>query len=70
LSTYLSIAQIILAASLIAVILLQTRGTSILGGGGGISRTRRGVERTLFKATIGLSAALFVISLINVILTR
>ena len=60
--TYLSVAQIVLAVSLIMAILLQVRG----GGLGGIFgqpdtvyRTKRGVERTLFQLTIALAFLLF-----------
>ncbi len=62
-STYLTIAQIIVAIALIATVLLQVRG----GGLGGIFgqpdtvyRTRRGIERTLLRLTIIL-AVLFII---------
>jgi len=61
--TYLIIAQCVVAAAMIAVITLQVRG----GGLGGIFgqpesvyRTRRGVEKSLFQFTIGLTI-LFVI---------
>ena len=61
--TYISIAQMIIAVVLIGVLLLQVRG----GGLGGIFgqpdstyRSRRGVERTLYQATIAL-IVLFVI---------
>jgi len=57
-TTYLLIAQCIVAAALIAVVTLQVRG----GGLGGIFgqpesvyRTRRGVEKSLFQFTIGLT---------------
>jgi len=63
LTTYLLIAQIVVAAALVAVITMQVRG----GGLGGIFgqpesvyRTRRGVEKSLFQFTIGLTI-LFVI---------
>ena len=63
LTTYLLIAQCVVAAALIAVITMQVRG----GGLGGIFgqpesvyRTRRGVEKSLFQFTIGLTI-LFVI---------
>jgi len=62
-TTYLLIAQIVVAAALIAVVTMQVRG----GGLGGIFgqpesvyRTRRGVEKSLFQFTIGLTI-LFVI---------
>jgi preprotein translocase subunit SecG len=54
------------------VILVQAKGTGGLGGifggeGRGVYRTRRGVERTLFLVTIGLSLAFFGISIVSVL---
>lgn len=68
--TYLNIAQIIISVALIMVVLLQTKGTGLggtFGGGGGIYRTRRGIEKTLFHITIGLVVLFFIISLLSVI---
>lgn len=71
-----NIALIILSLALIAAILLQTRGGglgSAFGGdsmSGGQYKTRRGLEKTLFQVTIGMSAAFFVLVLINVLLLR
>ncbi|HET89169.1 MAG TPA: preprotein translocase subunit SecG [Chloroflexi bacterium] len=70
---YLNIAQIIISVALIAIILLQVRSGGMGGVFGGtetaVHKTRRGVERTLFNITIGLSVAFFVITIINVIVT-
>ena len=63
--------QVILAILLMGAILLQNRGaglSGIFGGSGNIYRTKRGLERTLFVATIVLSVLFFIISLANVIL--
>ncbi len=63
----LQIIQVILSIALIVVIILQARGQglgSLFGGGDtgmGITKTRRGLERTLFQITIVL-AALFLIN--------
>jgi len=69
--TYLYIVQIILAIALIIAVILQTRGSELGGvfggGGGGVFRTRRGVEKTLFNVTIVLSALFFLTSLLTVI---
>jgi preprotein translocase subunit SecG len=69
--TYLNIAQIVLAIALTAAIILQSKSAG-LGGltgadTGGVFRARRGVERTLFNITIGLSVAFFVVAIVNVI---
>ena len=71
LSIYLDIAQIILSVALIIAIILQSKSAG-LGGlsgqdTGGVFRARRGVERTLFLITIGLSVAFFLVAIINVI---
>ena len=75
-STYLFIIQIIISVTMIALILIQTKGAGGMGGlfggggggGGGVYKTRRGVERTLFQVTVGLSIVFLVFSVINVLL--
>jgi len=71
--TYLYIVQIVLSVSLIVAIMLQAKGAGLGGifGGdtGGIYKTRRGVEKTLFNLTIGLSVVFFLTSLITVLLS-
>ena len=67
---YLNLVQIVISAILILFILLQTKGAglgSIFGGGGGVYRTRRGLERTLFNLTIVLVVIFLIVSLISVI---
>ena len=72
-TVYLNIAQIIISVALIAIILLQSQSGGMGGVFGGtesaVYRTRRGLERTLFNITIGLSIVFFVITLLNVIVT-
>jgi preprotein translocase subunit SecG len=65
-------ASIILSVALIVLIMLQVKGGalgSLLGGdaGGGIARTRRGLEKTLFQITVGLSTLFLVICILAVI---
>jgi preprotein translocase subunit SecG len=71
-ATYLLIAQSVVAAVLIAVITMQVRG----GGLGGIFgqpesvyRTRRGVEKSLFQFTIGLTIIFVILCVWVVALT-
>jgi preprotein translocase subunit SecG len=67
------IVQIIVSSALIALVLLQVKGSglgNIFGGSGGVYRTRRGVEKSLYQVTIGLGIFFFVISLIAVALAR
>jgi preprotein translocase subunit SecG len=67
----LQIASIIVSVVLVILILLQVKGGALgnlLGGeaGGGIARTRRGLEKTLFQITIGLAIAFIAISILAV----
>lgn len=70
-SPFLNLTQIIISCALIVLILLQTKGSGLGGLFGGsdssIYKTRRGVEKTLFNLTIGLSLAFFIVAIINVI---
>ena len=68
-----NVALIVLSVALIVAILLQTHGGglgSLFGGDamGGQYKVRRGLEKTLFQITIGLSIAFFVMVIISVIL--
>ncbi|MEW5961222.1 MAG: preprotein translocase subunit SecG [Chloroflexota bacterium] len=68
----LHVIQIIISITLIVMVLLQTKGSglgSIFGGDSGVYRTKRGVEKTLYQATIGLAVFFFVISMISVIIS-
>jgi preprotein translocase subunit SecG len=71
LAVSIQVIQIIISVAIIALVLLQTKGSGlggIFGGDGGVYRTRRGIEKTLFQATIGLTVLFFVISLLSVAL--
>jgi preprotein translocase subunit SecG len=63
----LNIAMIIVSFVMIALIMLQTKGSSFSSAfgsdAGSINRTRRGVEKTLFQATIVVSAAYVVMAI-------
>ncbi|MGB5933174.1 MAG: preprotein translocase subunit SecG [Anaerolineae bacterium] len=68
---YVQIVQIIVSLALIVAILLQAKGAGlggIFGGEGGIYKSRRGVERTLFNITIGLVVIFFIVSVATVFL--
>ncbi len=71
--TYLYIVQILLGIALIVLVLLQTKGAGLSGVFGGqdvyATRTRRGLEKTLFNATIGVAVAFFLVSLVSVMIS-
>lgn len=66
-STILDIALIITSIALITSVVLQSKGAGLggLAGGdsGGFFTARRGVEKTLFRATIALSALFFILAI-------
>lgn len=67
--TYLNIAQIILAIVLVVVFLLQVRGGGlggIFGQQTGMYRTKRGLEKTMFRFTIALVVIFVIISIFAV----
>ena len=69
----LQVVQIIISIVIIGLVLLQAKGSGlggIFGGDGGVARTRRGVEKSLYQITIGLAVVFFILSLIAVILSR
>jgi len=64
----LQVAQVVIAIAVGTSILLQARGTGLSSTFGGEStayRSRRGLERTLFRLTIVLIAVFVIISLIG-----
>lgn len=64
-SDALRVAQLILAISLIVLILMQSRGTSlgsVFGQEGSVFHTRRGAERVLFNVSIAVAAGFIAIS--------
>ena len=65
-SSYLIIAQILVAIALIGVILLQVKGGGlggIFGQPDSVYRTRRGIEKNLFQFTIALAVLFVVLSI-------
>ena len=65
--TYLAVAQIMIAAALIASVLFQLRGGGIggiFGQADSVYRTRRGIESTLFKLTIILVILLVILAIL------
>ncbi|MFQ3534781.1 MAG: preprotein translocase subunit SecG [Aggregatilineales bacterium] len=71
LRTALQIIQILISVALVALIILQSKGSglgNLLGGGDGglgITKTRRGLEKTLFQLTIILAAVFLINAVIQ-----
>ena len=68
----LQVAAILISILLVVLILLQVKGGglgSLLGGeaGGGIARTRRGLEKTLYQITIVIAVLFLAISIVAVL---
>jgi preprotein translocase subunit SecG len=66
----LNIVLILISAALVAVVILQSKGSGFGGIFGGKDmlnplHTRRGLEKLLFQLTIGLVAVFLVIALIS-----
>lgn len=60
--------QTITAIALIAVIMLQAKGTGLgtaFGGGNQMYHSKRGVEKVVFTLTIILAVSFVVLSIIN-----
>lgn len=70
-SFYVNLIQIIVSIALIIIIMLQAKGAGlggIFGGDSSIYKTRRGVEKTLYQATVGLAITFFAVSIVSVLL--
>lgn len=68
---YLRIVLMVVSVVLIGLVMLQAKGSGlggIFGGDGGVYKTRRGVERTVYNATIVFSAVFLTISLVIVLI--
>lgn len=68
----MNVLQVVVSVTLIVVILLQVKGSGFgaaLGGmsGGGVYRTKRGLEKTLFQATIVLAIGFIFVSFLSVL---
>ena len=69
-ATYLQIVQVILSIAVITLVILQSKGgglSRMFGGEGGIYKTRRGFEKTLYNITLGVVVAFFLFSMLSVI---
>lgn len=70
---YLDIALIITSIALVVSVIMQSKGAG-LGGltgtdSGSFFTARRGIEKTLFNITIGLSFLFFILAIISVLIS-
>jgi preprotein translocase subunit SecG len=69
LATFLLIAQLILGIALTVLIVFQTQNSgagSVFGSDTTVYRTRRGLEKTLYQATIVLSIIFVLLTMVTV----
>ncbi|MCD6442100.1 preprotein translocase subunit SecG [bacterium] len=72
-SKILSIIQIVVSLLLVASILFQSREgglSTLFGGGGEVYRTKRGLEKTIFIATIILAVAFIGLGIIRFVMAK
>ena len=65
-STILTVLQVTFALLLIALVLLQQKGSGLgaaFGGSSNIYTTKRGVDRVIFRLTIAIAILFFGVSL-------
>lgn len=70
LAPFFAIIEIIISIVIVALVMLQAKGSdlsSFMGGDSSGYRTRRGVDATLHTATIGFSIAFFIWTLLTFI---
>ncbi|OGG26889.1 preprotein translocase subunit SecG [Candidatus Gottesmanbacteria bacterium RIFCSPLOWO2_01_FULL_39_12b] len=68
----LTLIQIIVSVSLVALIILQAKGVGLgraWGGGGEFYKSRRGIEKIIFQITIVLALIFLITSIFNLILS-
>lgn len=67
--TIIYISQIILGIVLTLLVMMQTQNSgagSMFGNDTTVHRTRRGLEKTLYQVTIGISVLFFVLAIVAV----
>jgi preprotein translocase subunit SecG len=71
--TALNVIQIIVCAALILVITLQVKGGGlggIFGQADTVYRTKRGLEKRLFQATIALAVIFIITSIVSLLVVK
>jgi len=63
--------QIIVSVVLIILIVIQQRGAALgsgFGGGGEIYSTKRGAQKKIYYATIGLATLFLILGVLNIVI--
>ena len=71
--TYLNIVEIVVSAVMIVMLIAQSRGSGFTGTSQDqttVFRTRRGIEKTLFQATLVLATLFIVTSIASGLISR
>jgi preprotein translocase subunit SecG len=71
--TYLNSVEIVVSAVLIVMLIAQSRGSGFTGTSQDqttVFRTRRGIEKTLFQATLVLAVLFVVVSIASGLINR
>jgi preprotein translocase subunit SecG len=71
--TYLNVVEIVVSAVLIVMLIAQSRGSGFTGTSQDqttVFRTRRGIEKTLFQATLVLAVLFVVVSIASGLINR
>ena len=69
---YLNIAMVIISILLIVLIIVGARNSmvgNVFGGDSPVYHARRGIERTVFNATVWVSVIFFVLAILSVLVT-
>ena len=71
--TYLNVVEIVVSAVLIVMLIAQSRGSGFTGTSQDqttVFRTRRGIEKTLFQATLILAVLFVLVSIASGLINR
>ena len=71
--TYLNVVEIVVSAVLIVMLIAQSRGSGFTGTSQDqttVFRTRRGIEKTLFQATLVLATLFLLVSIASGLINR
>ncbi len=68
---FVQIAQIIISVTLITLIVLQSKGVGLgraFGGSGEFYKSKRGIEKIVFRLTIFFASLFLFISIVNLVI--